>query len=440
MREGTQRPGPGVPEAERGESLEPSNLQAPPSSGERRTAIRRFFGRPQLRRLWPEVARARAADPIGGGRVVLTETSPGERLAIAGLFGLEMGSGPLELHLVDIETSLRASHFATGIEEVLACLPEISTDPPGDEDVPDLWAHARAHPAVQLRPRLGTWLDQLASSRFLLRLVPGSEGHTLEQALEVLAALPADSVRLPELAKRILGDSRALNAGKPIGQLVLGGLAVLAKRSWPKHAEARHQLWHWAGVLTDDLSTDVLAFGLTTNRQTAVDRAIAELAEAGEPARLTLRQVQAAAFSVPPGSCIYLCQTPAVITAAADHLGARSRPILCTGGLPNAAAVAVLTRLAGRGARLRYHGDFDWTGLRIANALYRTIQFEPWRFGVGDYIQACERVLAAPEVGGNPVYAVWDSQLTGAMVERAICIEEETVIDDLLDDLDKEKP
>lgn len=437
MRERPQRPGYGPSRKDSAETLETVFFRTAPTTSDRRIAIQRFFGRPQLRRLWPEVATTRATHPSGSGRVVLAEPSPGERLAIAGLFGLEVGTGPLELQLADIETSLRASHFATGIDEVLASLPEASAEAPTTEEVvPDLWAHARNHPAIQLRPRLATWLDQLASSRFLLRLVPGSEGHTLEQALEVLAALPAESVRLAHLARRILGDARALNAGKPVSQLVLGGLAVLAKRAPPTHAEARRKLWHWAGVLTDDLSTDVLVLGLTTGRQTAVDRAVGELAEAGEPARLTLRQIQTAAFAVAPGTPVFLCQTPAVIAAAAEHLGNRSLPILCTAGLPNAAAVALLTQLAGRGARLRYHGDFDWTGLRIANALYRTIQFEPWRFGTADYIQACERMLAAPEVGGNPVYAVWDSQLTGAMVERALCIEEETVIDPLLDDLE----
>jgi Protein of unknown function C-terminus (DUF2399) len=51
--------------------------------------------------------------------------------------------------------------------------------------------------------------------------------------------------------------------------------------------------------------------------------------------------------------------------------------------MPSAAQQTLLAQLAaaGAGARLRYHGDFDWAGLVIGNFVMREFGAEPWRFG-----------------------------------------------------------
>jgi uncharacterized protein (TIGR02679 family) len=49
----------------------------------------------------------------------------------------------------------------------------------------------------------------------------------------------------------------------------------------------------------------------------------------------------------------------------------------CTDGMPSAAQQTLLAQLAAAGARLRYHGDFDWAGLVIGNFLMREFGAEP---------------------------------------------------------------
>jgi uncharacterized protein (TIGR02679 family) len=84
---------------------------------------------------------------------------------------------------------------------------------------------------------------------------------------------------------------------------------------------------------------------------------------------------------------------------------------------------------------LRYHGDFDWGGLRIAAGLYARLPWLPWRYGSTDYLDACARWPGTPELIGNPALSPWDPDLASALAVEGRRIEEELVLDDLLHDL-----
>jgi hypothetical protein len=88
------------------------------------------------------------------------------------------------------------------------------------------------------------------------------------------------------------------------------------------------------------------------------------------------------------------------------------------------------------GARLRYHGDFDWAGLTIGNFVMREFGAEPWRFGTADYLSAsADHEIALRRE--DRVMARWDDRLTGAMSERRVVVHEEGVVETLLMDLMK---
>lgn len=97
----------------------------------------------------------------------------------------------------------------------------------------------------------------------------------------------------------------------------------------------------------------------------------------------------------------------------------------------------LLAGLRAGGARLRYHGDFDWAGLAIAADVIAAGE-RPWRFTAADYRAA----LAAPHpplpaLGMRPpaLQTGWDPALTGVMAAEGAAIEEEHVLDVLLADL-----
>lgn len=158
----------------------------------------------------------------------------------------------------------------------------------------------------------------------------------------------------------------------------------------------------------------------------------------GEPAYLSLRQLVRKPYSWKvEGRNVYVCENPNIVAIVADRLGADSAPLVCTDGMPAAAQRILLDQLAATGARLHYHGDYDWPGIGIGNHVMRTWQAVPWRFGCREYLEA---VMVSPtrprDLDTCRVKALWDKELHVAMDTQGLAIPEEAVFSTLLGDLD----
>ena len=94
----------------------------------------------------------------------------------------------------------------------------------------------------------------------------------------------------------------------------------------------------------------------------------------------------------------------------------------------------LLRQLVSAGATLRYHGDFDWGGLRIANVLFDRLPIRPWHFDASSY-RAAAATHPGPDLTGTPVAALWDPVLATAMTDLHVKVEEEHLLDDLIEDL-----
>ncbi len=95
-----------------------------------------------------------------------------------------------------------------------------------------------------------------------------------------------------------------------------------------------------------------------------------------------------------------------------------------------------MLQLGEAGARLRYHGDFDWPGLHIGNQVMREHSAEPWRFGAADYAAAAAKISRFGQpLQGKTVAAHWDGELATAMEQHRVAIPEEFLADSLLQDL-----
>ncbi|QTQ34047.1 TIGR02679 family protein [Aromatoleum bremense] len=246
---------------------------------------------------------------------------------------------------------------------------------------------------------------------------------------QVLRRLPAAGMPRAQLAVAALGDAHALDAGSPVGTLVLAALrhGAAAPNDKDGDGERARDLWAAAGVLVNELARPALALNLPGPT----------CAGSGEPAYLSLRCL----VRSPPAWAVmdrpvFVCENPNLLAIAADQLGPRCAPLVCTDGMPAAAQRTLLTQLRAAGAMLHYHGDFDWPGLRIGNYMVREHEARPWRFSTADYLAA---VVGAPRPGRTlddaAVSALWDDTLAGAMLTKRLAIDEEGLADVLLDDL-----
>jgi uncharacterized protein (TIGR02679 family) len=246
-----------------------------------------------------------------------------------------------------------------------------------------------------------------------------------ERTARVLEALPAHGQPRARLAARCLGDAHGLDDGQPAATLVLAALRLQPRDD---AGEGTRALWAAQGVSVNELARPALGLNLPQAGAIA----------SGEPRYWSLRQLLRQAPSWPvAGREVFVCENPNLLAMAADALGAQCAPLVCTDGMPAAAQRALLSQLAAAGARLHYHGDFDWAGIAIGNRVLQDFGARAWRFSAPDYAAALHGAAAgtAAPLRGKPVAAGWDAQLAAAMQQAGRAVAEEALFDHLLPDL-----
>ena len=232
-----------------------------------------------------------------------------------------------------------------------------------------------------------------------------------------------------ELAARTAYDAHALDDDRRLSAVVLRALAARGQVDLPTGGSARRALWESAGVLADSVSTTCLTLGLRPSAGWGGSRRMAAYADTGVPLHLTWWELSAG-LALAPGQDVLVCENPRVLEAVAEA-PVRGLAVVCTSGRPVLVVTELLLRLRVSGARLRYHGDFDWPGIAMANDLVTRVGATPWRMSAEDYLVApASLALSGPVIG-----PVWDVELGAAMRHRGLAVHEEAVLATLLDAL-----
>jgi uncharacterized protein (TIGR02679 family) len=409
--------------------------------------LRRLLGGEELRWLVKRVrARLQRGLPLDG-TVTLEGTTEAQRRAVARLLGRRAGLGAsLRVSLPAVEAVLRAAGLAPDLATAVQALGGPVTDRAAERAAAEQrWSAllGMAEQAADRRPSLAPWVEWLRGTGLLRRLAGGAPERAqelLEQAVAVLDLLPASGQPLSVVAAAGAGDGHLLDPDQPLATLVLRAAALIGGIPPGGGAEWRRTVWASVGVLAGELTNPVLTLNLPGNPRTVTGRALRVWADACQPVHLTARQLlrDPADLSALRGRAVFVCENPSVVAEAANRLGAASAPLICANTHPGAAATVLLRQLDAAGARLRYHGDFDWPGITIANGITARFGALPWRLDDGAYRSAA--ASGGSPLRGSPVTATWDPGLTRAMLELGVKVEEERVLDDLLADLAEPHP
>jgi len=394
---------------------------------------------PEYARLF---AKARKSLERTGGdlsrTVTIRDPDDAERRAVIGITGThrDANAGQVSVRLGELDSYLR-SGTGLGLTEVLEHIGPKLRDRPA-EDAAKAGARADLLRVAEASPlsAAGWYRDWLASLEkgTLTRLLTRGEGHRIAQAVAVFEILEADrtgAMPLPALSDEATGNTKALANGMPLAKLVLRPLAARVGVDPPVSAEQHRALWDAFGVVLDDLASRVLVLNVPADGE-GLGEWLRGAAGHGTPFQVTLHQLVTLPVAV---RCpvVYVCENPAVLRRAAGELGPASAPLLCTEGLPSSAFHRLAQAVTAGGGELRYHGDFDWPGIAIADAVMRRHGAVPWRMSAADY-RAGLRDHARP-LEGRSRSAPWAPGLAAAMTEAGAAVNEEAVADGLLADL-----
>lgn len=402
--------------------------------------LRRLLGAPELGWLVDRIRiRLERGEPVDG-TVTLVGATPEQRRAAARLLSHRAGRGTsLSVALPDVDAALRRSGITCGLRgavEILAGRPVRNREAERASQI------RHFHEALEAarRSRLSgqkwhvAWLDSITRDSTLIRLTRQGQQHLLTQATAVLERLPNGSdepaVLLPALAEAVTGDTEALNA-TPLADLILRALALRESVPVPAGREAERALWTTAGVVTDDLSSQVLVLNLRAGGD-RLGNWLTEAAESGEPFRITLHQLTVMSI-LPLAIDLYVCQNASVLRAAASQLGSDSATLVCAEGEPSVACYRLLQTAVATGTRIRWHSDLDWTGLRATATAVKRLGAVPWLMRAGDYrtaLPASSEPLRGP-AAGSP----WDPGLAELMHAAGRAVTENLQLPAMLADL-----
>ena len=381
------------------------------------------------------VVRIERGRPLDAGTLVLADATPEQRRAVDDVLGRRSTTGgSLRVDLRRLCAVLHAD--AEGLRAVVVALRGPVHDLRARRD-----ANAAAWDALFLEweERVGSdemlspWMDSLRRSGLLKRLAGGNvalAGQLCGQAHEILAGAPHGDVLLATLAARVTGDSHALDRGRPLATLCLRAVAEATGIDGGVSAGARREAWARLGVCLDDLSAPVLCLNLRPAPGCACAGWIDWHVARGEPFYLTWRQVRE--FLPDRGmDAVHVCENPAVVSEAANRLGADCRPLVCFNGVPGSPAQRLLARMAEAGICRHLRADFDWTGLRIVDGVFDSARDRLWRMTADDY-HACR---ASQPLTGVPTHPAWARDLSAAMMTAGLAGYEEDIIERLLLDL-----
>jgi uncharacterized protein (TIGR02679 family) len=406
--------------------------------------LQRVLGTPELGWLIDRIRmRLERGEPVDG-TVTLVGATAEHRRAAARLLGHSIGRGTsLSIPLPEVDAALRRAGVASGLRAAVETLAGPVRDRAAERSG-EIRHFQEALDAAR-RGRLArltwhvAWLDTISRDGSLTRLVRHGQGQLLAQATAVLERLPSGSdepaVLLPVLAEAVTGDPAGLT-GTLLAGLVLRALALREEVPVPSGAEAEHALWTAAGVATDDLASQVLVLNVQAGG-VPLGGWLTGAAEAGEPFRVTLHQLTTMPI-MPLAIDLRVCESPAVLRAAADELGPDSAPLVCTEGEPSLACYRLLRAAMATGTRIHWRGDFDWPGLRMTAAAIRRLGAAPWRMGAGDYRAAL--ASGSEPLKGPAAPSPWDAGLADLMQATGRAVTEERLIPVLLAELAEHRP
>lgn len=224
----------------------------------------------------------------------------------------------------------------------------------------ELWAYAEGElpnlPGLLARLRTAGVSDDDAPARRLI--------HALATAARRLPCEPP--VSLAKLSHDCAGDPHYFDLDTYPGTLLVSAAAELSGRPEPGRPDLVRALLLDAGVIADRLTATVLLHQVKAIGDGPVDR---RLRDSDTPVALTLLDLTRNPPTLAPQT-LTVVENPSVLEAALAS--GSCLPLACTSGHLGSVDHALLQLAADQGIRLRYAGDLDEHGFRIAGQVART--------------------------------------------------------------------
>ncbi|SIS44918.1 TIGR02679 family protein [Salimicrobium flavidum] len=251
-------------------------------------------------------------------------------------------------------------------------------------------------------PELSFWVSVLREkppSTYLFFPWMEEEEHFLELMQQLNLAFcrrpdPGDGERLPKFSQRITGDPHAFDTEKKLGKLWIHLLSTAEGIPVPRSTEGIAELMETYGVLRDDLMNYVTCANLLAEEEGNLHPVWWEAYRKNLARNVTLRELVSIDRIYPAETKeVFVVENSGVCSMILDE--APTVPIVATQGQVKLSTWKLLDSLVENGAILKYSGDFDPEGLKMADLIKKRYEGNAvlWHMSLKDYEKSVTDVV-----------------------------------------------
>ncbi|MGN0419736.1 MAG: TIGR02679 domain-containing protein [Acetatifactor sp.] len=422
----------------------------------------------ELRRKWRSYGKI-------AGRIHLKDTVEEERMAIGGILGKRFFDQDISFSFVEFEQGLQKTRYApVDMKELLEAYfgEKLVSNQEKKEDREQkknsFYQNVFGYYQKKAGPNSAVllWMrEMITSKKFGYQLLTREyQKDTIQaeklaknvgDALIQLEQTQEGSVELPlsVFAAKISDNPHYFDRGTAPGQLLMCGICFLGKREFPENAHQWRERLMEAGIVPDNISSFVHAYGLRLQSRGGWHPAYDAFCSFGEPYVITMENLRGLCGAAAEGNRVYVVENEMVFSYLLEHAGKKRQPeisgserpqggsltLLCTSGQLRAVALELFPLIFSSGADIYYSGDIDPDGIGIADRLWQRFgdRIHLWRMSPEDY----ERSISKEPIGGNGV-AKLETVKHPLLQKTAECVKasgraayQENLLEELLQDI-----
>ena len=406
------------------------------------------------------------------GRITLRDASEEERRAIGGIIGKVFYGEDIRFSVSEFEAGLQKTRFApVDLKELLelyfgeTLCSRAEQQEAAEKLKASFWKGLQESVLVQngCESAAYAWFAEMLEQRKYGYLILNREYGKDPRQAKVLACHITEALQkledekqqesfevpLAVFASDISGNPHYFDRGTTAGMLLTQAVCWFEKAEVPENSYTWRELMQRVGILPDNLSSMLHAYGLQLclgeNLHPAYD-AFCQLHQACVITMENLRKVTAAE---PLGKCVYIVENEMVFSYLVEHLNRSSYQkaggkayrytLLCTSGQPRAAAQQLISLLLKSGVSICYSGDIDPDGIGIADRLWQKFgdSIRIWRMSPEDYekSRSAEQITAAGRAKLEHIAHPLLRRTAGCVKEEGLAGYQENLLEELLGDV-----
>lgn len=422
----------------------------------------------ELRKKWKSYGKV-------AGRVTLKDTTVEERRAIGGIIGKVFYDKQICFSFAEFEQGLQRTRFApVDMQEVLEAYfgEKLSTNQGQKEEQQRKKIEFLDGIRLYFLESAGSesmafsWMqDMISHKKYGYQLLVREYGKDPQNAERLAknvgnALLQLEGVKetgnerpLAVLAADISGNPHYFDRCTTPGQLLMHAICYCKKEELPESAHQWRELLFDAGIVPDNVSSMVHAYGLHLQTGDGWHPAYDAFCRLGEPYVITMENLKGITGVRTDGDRVYVVENEMVFSYLLERAGKGKKELagtikssqdekvsmLCTSGQLRAVALELIPLILAGGADIYYSGDIDPDGIGIADRLWQKFgdRIHIWRMSPADY----EISLSREEIGSNGLTKLENvtnpllQETAERVKEKRMAAYQENLLEELLGDI-----